>query len=227
MEPTQLISLANKIKGLCCAEDCLILYNLIKNLGVKGAALEIGSFEGRVTICLAKALEEENKGHLYTIDADILGIKDNLLKNISDFEVKNRVTPIFKYSAIANIGWKEPINFLWMDVDGNYLSWLSEYLLWEPHLVKGGVLAFSGASCLSTQRILNNYVIKSGRFRDVTIAGSIAFAYKDRQEKHCSISKINTVRFLSFIYYSLRKYFYKFRNIPYFFSKPDRNMAAS
>ncbi len=226
MEPAQLISLANSIKGLCYAEDCLILYNLIKNLGVEGVALEIGSFEGRVTICLAKALEEDGRGHLYTIDADILKVKDNLQRNISDFEVKTRVTPIFKYSAIANIGWKKPINFLWMDVDGNYLSWLAEYILWEPHLIKGGVLALSGASSASSRRIVANYVIKSGRFKDVTMAGSIVFAYKEQHEGNYSICKINLVRFLSLIYYLLRKYLYKFKNIPYLLSKLKRNMAA-
>jgi len=113
-----------------------------------------------------------------------------------------------------------------MDVDGNYLSWLAEFLLWEPHLVRGGIIALSGAHCSSTQRIINNYVIKSGRFKDVTMAGSIVFAYKDRQEKHYSIPKTSAVRFLSLIYYLLRKYLYKFKNIPYLLSKLKRNMAA-
>jgi hypothetical protein len=186
---------------------------LLKNIESKGVAVEIGSFKGRLTVCLAKALEEKNEGHLYTVDADILKIKAHLLKNIEGYGLEKWVTPVFNFSAIANRGWSRPINFLWLDTDGNYFSWLADFLLWEPHVVEGGVVALSGASTLSTERILKKHIIASGRFHDITRSGSIIFAYKSKQAKAYPAFQTICIRTSSLCYCVFRKFIYNLKNI--------------
>jgi len=184
---------------------------LLKNIEAKGVAVEIGSFKGRVTVCLARALEEKNEGHLYTVDADLLKIRSNLLKNIEGYGLKKWVTPVFSFSAIANRGWSKPINFLWLDTDGNYFSWLADFLLWEPHVVEGGIVALSGASTFSTERILKKYIIGSGRFHDIIRSGSILFAYKGKQAKAYPAFKAIYIRTLSLCYCLFRKFIYNLK----------------
>lgn len=39
-------------------------------------------------------------------------------------------------------GWKKPIRLLWIDGSHKYEHAKMDFLLWEKHLVKGGIIAF-------------------------------------------------------------------------------------
>lgn len=210
MELYELKLLINKIEGLCADQESVVLYSLARQIDTKGVILELGSFKGRQTICFAKALEEKKEGKVYTIDANLFRTKDALLRNIKQFGVRELVVPIFKHSAWANIGWQKPIKLIWIDTDARYFSVKCDFLLWEPYLAIGGVIALNCASSLDIKRLVDEYIIGSHRFRNLTTVGSIVFAYKNKETPAYAKWKIIYIRSIYSLYYIFKKILYHF-----------------
>jgi hypothetical protein len=171
-----------------------------------GDMVDIGAFKGRISISLAQALKDTHKNdRVYAIEANLFGTKFDLLNNINRFRVKEWVVPIFKHSACITKRWKAPLKFIWADTDGNYFSGKSDFLLWEPHLLKGGIIAFGCANSAQINRLVEDCIIGSGRFREVTKSGSMVFAYKDKEKVEYSKWKIFVTRMLYGLYYLIKK----------------------
>jgi len=208
MEQDELEILANKIEGLCTAQDCGVLYTLARDLDKEGVILEIGSFKGRVTVCLAKAVEEKKTGRVYTIDAGLFGTKSVLLDNLKKFGVQDLVVPKFSHSASANMGWDKPIKMLWIDTDGNYFPLKCDLILWERHLVIGGIIALGCATSLNIKRFVQDFIMAKGRFERLTTIGEVVYAYKIKEAPVYSKLRICYVRFIYVIYFISKKILY-------------------
>jgi len=213
MTEGQLKSLAHSIEGVTCEDDCFVLYDIARKTQAEGDILEIGNFKGRVTVCIAKALEENGQGKIYTIDANILNVKDCLLRSIGKFGVSNIVMPIFKHSSVANSKWKRPLKMIWIDTDCNYFSVVCDFILWERHLACGGVIALAGANLPSIKKVVNDYIINSSRFFNVTTKGSIVFASKVRDTPVYPISRLTYIKFIYYCHYLIKKAYFGFTHL--------------
>jgi len=209
MEESRLKSMAVDVEGMASAEDCFLLYSLVKNVPVEGPVLEIGSFKGRVTVCFAKALQEKGAGKVYSIDADLLKSKEAFLKNIERCGVKERVVPIFAHSAKAWKGWRSLVACIWFDTDADRLVRACDFILWEPYLMVGGVLAFACAQDAQVRRFVQEYVVAPGRFDKVTFAGPVVYAYKTKVTPPYSRRKIGFTRLVHSFNYGAKKVFYR------------------
>ncbi len=178
MDDTALMQLAESVEGLVYPDDCLRLYRELKESRVQGDALEVGNFKGRITVCLAEALRERGAGRLYTVDSDLFGAREQLLRNIERNGVKEQVVAVRAYSARFNRGWKGPLAFIWLDTDASYFSLASDFLLWEPFLQVGGVFAFGGAGVEQASRFVREYLEASGRFSPVEQGRWVMYARK-------------------------------------------------
>ena len=225
MEQEEFKYFIKQVEGLCSEEDCFFLYSLARSLKLEGDILDIGSFKGRISIALAKGLVDSGQtDKVYALEVNFFGTKERLLRNIEHFGVKDVVIPIFKHSSSANKCWDRKLKLIWIDTDGNFLSGKCDFLLWEPYLVKGGVLAFSCASSPRIKRLIDNCVIASKRFERIETRGAVVFAYKNKETPPCACWKINYTRMLYSLYYYAKKVFYVLTHI-FWPSSTDKDLA--
>lgn len=106
----------------------------------KGPIVEIGSFQGKSTVAMAKV----TKNKIYAIDPHYLKSYQKFLANTKKYK---NIIPLKKTSARANIHWSLPISLLHIDGAHEYKFTKQDLQLWLPHLETGGVVICHDAFC--------------------------------------------------------------------------------
>lgn len=176
------------IPGWLSNREAELLYAITRKHA--GNIVEIGSFKGRSTAVIAQALIDSEKpsgasGRVYAIDPHVDGgsspelLKENLVKH----GVDKQVDMIVKTSEEAHQGWTAPVDFLWIDGDHSGEMVEKDFLLWEPHLKTGGVIAFHDATFNfpGLRRVVSKYIFRSKRFKNVGFADNLVFATKCKE----------------------------------------------
>jgi predicted O-methyltransferase YrrM len=212
----ELLEKLKKINGWLLDEEAIFLYNQAKNVKGKGIILEIGSWHGKSTIWLAKGSMDGNNIKVYAIDPHTgssehkdwygrVNTLDIFRKNIADFGVDKLIVPIIKTSKKAALEWNgEKIEFLWIDGAHEYKYVLLDYLLWNPFLIKGGIIAFHDTiwTYKGPEKVVNKYLFMGDKFKNVKFVGSITYGIK--ADKISFLDQIrNRVSYLKKILYML------------------------
>ncbi|MHA1251365.1 MAG: class I SAM-dependent methyltransferase [Candidatus Helarchaeota archaeon] len=162
-------------------EEGIILYNLARNCKGKGVIVEIGSWKGRSTIWLANGSKQGNSVKVYAIDphtglGDIqkkygpVWTFDEFKKNIKKAGVDDIVIPIVKTSKEAAKDFKKPVEFIFIDGGHEYEVVKSDFFLWFPKLVNGGIMAFHDSTTWEgPKKIVDNYIFKSKYFKNIKL----------------------------------------------------------
>lgn len=139
----------NKIEGLLvspCQERWL--FKKAKSLRKDAIIVEIGSFKGRSTCCLALGCKNTNK-HVFAIDTfngnNVDFDKRDFFKefwfNIQKCDVSAYVTPIRKYSTEVANTWNKNIDMLFIDGSHQYEDVIADFSGFFPCVVAGGIVA--------------------------------------------------------------------------------------
>lgn len=211
--PAEVHKLANSVDGWLSDREIDLLYSLAIN-AQDGCIVEIGSYKGKSTICLAKG-SLANKGvKIYAIDPHEGSIEQKFAgerssyvqfeKNISSAGVKQIITPIVSKSETAAKNWSEPISVLWIDGDHTYRGAKLDYVLFSPHLIDGGTIAFNDATQNEVPKVVLEALSKPG-WVDIGIADATVYATK-RPGKRKSIG--------DHIALMVIKYYDVFRRVP-------------
>jgi len=140
------------IEGSTSPSECSLLYNLASQVST-GCIVEIGTHQGRATAALAQGSIDNNKIPIYTIDPHdnfegVLGGKYGPMDKIAFFKNVLRVG-IGEVVHLINLvaedvakGWKKDISLLFIDGDHRYSVVKQDFLLWEPFVVRGGLIVF-------------------------------------------------------------------------------------
>lgn len=207
--------------ALLTIDEGYLLYNLAKQCN--GDIVEIGSYKGGSTVFLAKGLKEPHK--VYAIDPHDFGkfiktigtnkklekVPEDTFpifeKNLIEEKVRDKVIPIVNTSENAVKNWKKKIAFLWIDGNHDYDFVKKDFLLWEPFLEIGGIIAFhdsadskkkSPVTGESTGRdavgdgpynVAREYIFNSKRFIEIKIIDSITYAKKIRNNNLIELIK--------------------------------------
>lgn len=193
-------------EGQCWENDCYFLYSILYQLDIKGDVLDLGSFKGRVAISFARALIDSGKeDKVYALEGDLFGTKEALLNNIKKFGFNHVIEPILTHSAKANKGWDKYFKLIWIDTGANYFSNKCDFMLWEPYLVNQGIIAFGAADSRDIKRIVDEFIVPSGRFESLTKHGPLILARKIKQGEKCSKRKLFYIRALHSLNFSIKK----------------------
>jgi predicted O-methyltransferase YrrM len=184
------------IEGLLSEVEAKCLYQLARNCDE--AIVEIGSWKGKSTVCLALASKAGKRQKVFAIDPH-QGLRDNgaeihqpegteliFRKNIKRARVDDIVVPLVMKSEEAAKGWKEPVSLLFIDGAHDYENVRLDFNLWEPHLTEGGIIAFHdalyslGHSYPGIRKVVTNNILKSPKFSNVQLCGSMVYATKSR-----------------------------------------------
>lgn len=188
------------VEGWLWKEEGEILYRLAqlnKNIGV---IVELGSYKGKSTICLAQGSKKVNGGKVYAIDNFIgdsyVGIKktsfyNQFLSNIKKYFLKEYVESIKGNFSEAAKSWNKPIRLLFIDGSHNYKDVKRDFENWEPKVAPGGIIVFHDALVWPGVSKFVRQVINSGEFSSIktieTYAG-IVYLTKLGDGKKMSIS---------------------------------------
>lgn len=170
-----------------------LLFNLAKECTGKGVIVEIGSWKGESTICLAKGSKEGNKIPVYSIDPHTgspehkksfkkVWTFDEFKKNITNAGVDDIIISIVKTSEEAAKKFKKPIELIFIDGAHEYNMVKLDFELYYPKVVENGIMAFHDTTGWpGPKKFVEKYVYLSKNFKDVKIFDSITYAKKVRQ----------------------------------------------
>lgn len=153
------------VPGMITEERGELLFTLSSCQSIKGDIVEVGSWQGRSTLYLAKSVSITGNGVVYAIDhfegnpgkEKLYGLdkktpqelKERFLLNISRFKLGNSVRLIDKPSVEAARILHErgvQIRFLFIDGCHTYEAVESDFLSFYDLVVSGGTLAFDDYS---------------------------------------------------------------------------------
>lgn len=184
----------NKLKGWLSRNEGRALYDLASELPSKSVIVEIGSFQGKSTICLGWGLQIVGSGEIFAIDPHLgqthVGKTEfpktysAFLKNIKDFNLAQIVTPIRQKSEVAVTHWKKKINLLHVDGLHEYEFVKRDLHDWLPFLLPGGVVvchdAFTPES--GVFKAIEEEIIESGQFSYLAPNDSQIIAIKGQEQ---------------------------------------------
>lgn len=195
------------VEGLLNDKEAETLYNLSRNCKGKGVIVEIGSWKGKSTICLAKGVGKkkikvfavdphdvtfniEGEGDLpswtrntYKDKLKLKGVKKSsslkdFERNIEKANVRDIVKKVVKTSREAANLINEPIELIFIDGDHGYEGVKEDFDIWFPKVIPGGIMAFHDTIWGDPRRLMIEKVFKGNDFRNIRFANSITYAQK-------------------------------------------------
>jgi predicted O-methyltransferase YrrM len=172
-----------KIDGWLTEKEGKFLYEAAQNYKGIGVIVEIGSFKGKSTVCLALGSKSGNNVPVYAIDSypEEFGGKSTFEEfklNIKRAGVEDIVNTLYKTSEEANKKWNMPIELLWIDGDHTFEMVKLDYEVWMPYLIDGGIIAFHDAIQGGPKKVICKFVLKSNKFKNCGLKDSIFYAIK-------------------------------------------------
>jgi SAM-dependent methyltransferase len=139
----------DKIEGFLVPGQEWWLYNTACDLRDGAVIVEIGSFKGRSTACLALGCLETSK-RVYAIDTfngndvdfEARNYFDQFQFNLERLRLSAYVYPLVGWSTEIGKQWTEPIDLLFIDGSHQYDDVLADFESFYPHLKPGGIVAF-------------------------------------------------------------------------------------
>jgi len=167
------------VDGYLYPHEAVFLSSLARKSPGRGAVVEIGSFRGRSTLCLAIGLSRRGEGQVVAVDPHLYGTQDELRENLDHFGVAGRVRVEVATSEQLAATWKDPVRVLF--VDGNHLEAgvASDVEGWLPFVEPGGFLVFHDSTDLSgfegPRKVAKELLREGPRFDLVGRIGSISW----------------------------------------------------
>lgn len=189
------LTLVNDIEGFLSDKEADYLYKQAASIGKHGTILEIGSYCGKSTICIALSLKHNNSNSMiYAIDTfggssehGDIGTFDIFNANLKKFKVQDYVTPIKTSSEEAFKLWNitKTIDFLWIDGGHEYEFVSNDINMWLRMVAIGGIIAihdtggiFQYGNCMGIRRALREHFFPRECLKKYGFIDSITFAQK-------------------------------------------------
>ncbi len=153
----------NQVKGFLTDAEAETLYTMAGNACERGPVLEIGSYCGKSTICLAMACaehgslvyaldhhagsEEHQKGEffhdpdLFDAEADVFDSFREFRRNIRAAGMNEYVIPLVSSSEQAARYWNTSLSMVFIDGGHSLEAALTDYRCWAGHILRDGILA--------------------------------------------------------------------------------------
>lgn len=179
------LPLVESISGWLTKREAFLLYRLAKRCTGKGVILEIGSWKGKSTVCLAQGSRDGAGVQVHAVDP-FTGSSEHgevytfpeFRHNIDRSGVSSLVIPTQKTSKEAAQGWTKPIELLWIDGAHEEEFVRLDYALWEPNLVPGGVIAFHDSTDPGVWPVIDTFLFMGDGFRHIRFIDGITYAEK-------------------------------------------------
>jgi MMP 1-O-methyltransferase len=172
--------LFNDVPGWLTDEEGEALYDLARACTGRGAIVEIGSWKGKSTVCLALGSREGASVPVYAIDPHTDYRFGDFKQNVERAGISDLVRPVASLSQAAAEDFDQPIELLFVDGSHEYELVLEDFEKWVPKVVDDGWVAFHDTTWTAGPRkVVGQSIYRSRRFKDVEfIFGSLTVARK-------------------------------------------------
>ncbi len=135
-----LVSILTQVDGYLFPHEAVFLYWLARSAPGDGCIVEIGSYRGRSTLCLAAGIRRRRRTRVFAVDPHVYGTAGELAANLAHFGMAELVTAVVAPSVEAAEPWREPVRLVFVDGDHQKASVEADVDAWLPHLEAGGFL---------------------------------------------------------------------------------------
>jgi MMP 1-O-methyltransferase len=199
---------AERAKGYLSEREGKFLMAAAALIPAGGINVEIGSFQGRSTICIARVCNHYDLGNVIAIDPhtspaptdpDLRGkpsTYEDFRENLQNAGVSDIVEIKKDFSSVVGKHWTEPIRFLWIDGDHTYTGAKLDVDTFRPFLVPGGVIAMHDVlgTHYGSLRTFVEEILDSPDFGPAGYCGSIGWAqFRPIEGKSLKYSIIRTL----------------------------------
>ena len=186
MTQRELMDLLANVEGWLTPRECWALFACARRCRGRGAIVEVGSWKGKSTIVLAAGARDAARTAVHAIDPHggipALGnvpTFDQFTANIARAGLTDLVRPHVQTSAEAAAGFKEPVEFIFIDGAHEYELVLKDFECWFPKVLEGGVMAFhDSVGWPGPRRVVRDRIYRSKYFRRIRFAHSLTYAEK-------------------------------------------------
>lgn len=222
MDTKEIHKIIKDIDGFLSDKEGKTLYDLAKKCSGKGVIVEIGSWKGKSTVCLAKGSKAGKKSKIYAIDPHTGSSEhkkmygkvwtfEEFKKNIKEAKVDDIVVPIVKTSEEAAKTFDKPVELIFIDGAHEYEYVKKDFELWFPKVIDGGIMAFHDTILWDgPNKVVNKYIYKSRYFKNIGTVDSITFAEKTKENKLSDCIQNRYFLFIKKIYQTICIYPRKF-----------------
>lgn len=127
------------INGWLLPEAAEALFHHAGEASTDGQVVEIGSFAGKSTVCIARSLAQRSgSSRMTAID---VGFQAEFEDSLMEFGVADRVDRIEKPSLDAAINWSRPISFLYIDALHDKAYAYADFLVWDLMVQPDAIVA--------------------------------------------------------------------------------------
>ncbi len=203
MTSNEIADLVRPVDGWLFDGEARLLFELARTADPSGVIVEIGSWKGKSTICLAKGSEAGPRLKIYAIDPHIGSEEHHANAQVWTFEefqanirkagVQDSVVPLVKMSTDAAKDFNLPVSLVFIDGAHDYDSVKADFEAWFPKVIEGGMIAFHDTTGWEGPRRL----VRSALFRNPQISGanfSWSIAYGRKRETSALGQVANRVR---------------------------------
>jgi predicted O-methyltransferase YrrM len=185
------VGLAGHVDGWLTPREAGLLYSLAQSCPQDLAIVELGSFRGRSTICLAAGSKAGNGPPVYAIDPHCDGTREEFLRNLEEAGVDDVVRPVVSTSEEANSDWHRSIGLLFIDANHEYEEVKKDYLLWSPFVAEGAVIALHDSTAklsyrlsgyVGPRRVVREFILGSSMYSDLGLTDTITYAVRRRPD---------------------------------------------
>lgn len=217
----EILKFIKKIDGWLSSHEGYFLFRAAQQAAGRGEIVEIGSWKGKSTICLASG---SKKAKVYAIDphkGEYSGPKGvgkkaptyrEFIQNLKKAEVTEKVEAIVATSENTSKKWKKPIKLLFIDGLHDYIHAKQDFMLWSPFVIENGVIALHDAFCghEGPKKVVKEDILTSPDYKEIGVVGSIIYAKKGVPNFIESLNLFRSKVFIS-IALELQKYPFPFK----------------
>jgi len=183
------------VRGWLSRAQGELLFKLSQRNPSLGRVVELGSYHGKSTICLAQGSRKVGGGPIYAVDNFVggpyVGMGPSFFavfrENIEKHHLADGVAPLVSDSASAGHGWTGgAIRLLFIDADHSYSAVRNDFTVWEKHIPVGGIVAFHDTLAWPGVIRFVAELILQGTFADFKTrlgSGGLTYAVKSSSPK--------------------------------------------
>jgi len=172
MDASELRRVLADVPGWLGDEEALALYEAARTCTGRGAIVEIGSWRGRSTICLALGSKDGPGVPVVAIDRHTDKTFVDFQENIRRAGIADLVRPIRATSDEAFTEFDEPIELIFIDASHKYDDVRRDFDQWVPLVVEGGTVAMHDTTWEGSKLVSEEAIYGSRHFKDVRFVPS-------------------------------------------------------
>jgi len=189
MTSNEIANFVRNVDGWLFDGEARLLFELARQARPGGVIVEIGSWMGKSTICLAKGSEMGSRLKIYAIDPHIgseehhttgkVWTFDQFQANIRNAAVQDSIVPLVKMSTDAAKDFNHPVSLLFIDGAHDYDSVKADFEAWYPKVINGGTVAFHDTTGWEgPRRLVRTALFRNPQIRGANFSWSIAYGEK-------------------------------------------------